>query len=160
MYQLTIFCFIVLIGMTINAQTTGEVINVRGAVTCEDQPVAGAIVTLSGQNMKDTTDDNGEYAITKNVVAVLPSILPQTEKITFRNGVLELSLPKSSPVKIHLFDGAMPDVIFIPVGLGHTAYDKYLRGKGVNPHSIIDQIEDPLSGQPTWWSTRVQLIRI
>jgi len=63
-------------------------------------------------------------------------------------------------VRVHLFDGAMPDVIFIPVGLGHTAYDKYLKGKGVNPHEIIDQVEDPLSGQPVWWNTRVRVIKI
>jgi anaerobic selenocysteine-containing dehydrogenase len=63
-------------------------------------------------------------------------------------------------VRIHLFDGAMPDVIFIPLGLGHTAYDKYLKGKGVNPHKIIDQVEDPLSGQPVWWNTRVKVIKI
>ena len=63
-------------------------------------------------------------------------------------------------VRVHLFDGAMPDVIFIPVGLGHTAYDRYLKGKGVNPHEIIDQAEDPLSGQPVWWNTRVRVIKI
>jgi anaerobic selenocysteine-containing dehydrogenase len=63
-------------------------------------------------------------------------------------------------VRIHLFHGAMPDVVFIPVGLGHTAYDKYLKGKGVNPHKIIDQVEDPLSGQPVWWNTRVTLIKV
>ena len=62
-------------------------------------------------------------------------------------------------VRVHVFDGAMPDVIFIPVGLGHTAYDKYLKGKGVNPHEIIDPIEDPLSGQPVWWNTRVKMTR-
>jgi anaerobic selenocysteine-containing dehydrogenase len=63
-------------------------------------------------------------------------------------------------VKIHLFDGAMPGVIFVPFGLGHTAYDKHLKGKGVNPNKIIDQVEDPLSGQPVWWNTRVELIKI
>jgi anaerobic selenocysteine-containing dehydrogenase len=63
-------------------------------------------------------------------------------------------------VRIHLFDGAMPDVIFIPFGLGHTAYDRYLKGKGVNPHTIINPIEDPLSGQPVWWNTRVTMIKV
>jgi anaerobic selenocysteine-containing dehydrogenase len=63
-------------------------------------------------------------------------------------------------VRVHVFEGAMPDVIFIPVGLGHTAYDKYLKGKGVNPHEIIEPIEDPLSGQPVWWNTRVKLIKL
>jgi anaerobic selenocysteine-containing dehydrogenase len=72
-----------------------------------------------------------------------------------------VSSPKGElRVRVHLFDGAMPDVIFIPVGLGHTAYDKYLKGKGVNPHEIIDPVEDPLSGQPVWWNTRVKVMKI
>ncbi|MBW2335011.1 MAG: molybdopterin-dependent oxidoreductase [Deltaproteobacteria bacterium] len=72
-----------------------------------------------------------------------------------------LQSPKGElSVRIHLFDGAMPGVIFIPFGLGHTAYDKYLKGKGVNPNEIIDPIEDPLSGQPVWWNTRVKVIKV
>jgi menaquinone reductase, molybdopterin-binding-like subunit len=63
-------------------------------------------------------------------------------------------------IRIHLFDGAMPGVVFIPLGLGHTAYDRYLRGKGVNPFDIIDPTEDPLSGQPVWWNTRVAVSRV
>lgn len=61
--------------------------------------------------------------------------------------------------RTHLFDGAMPGVVFIPVGLGHTAYDRYLKGKGVNPYEIIERVEDPLSGQPIWWNTRVKVIK-
>jgi hypothetical protein len=53
----------------------------------------------------------------------------------------------------------MPGVVFIPVGLGHTAYDRYLKGKGVNPYEIIEGVEDPLSGQPVWWNTRVKVIK-
>jgi anaerobic selenocysteine-containing dehydrogenase len=63
-------------------------------------------------------------------------------------------------LRIHLFAGAMPGVVFIPLGLGHTAYDRYLRGKGVNPFDIIDRTEDPLSGQPVWWNTRVAVSRV
>jgi len=63
-------------------------------------------------------------------------------------------------VRIHVFHGAMPGVVFIPLGLGHTAYDRYLKGKGVNPYEIIDPTEDPLSGQPVWWNTRVQMVKI
>jgi anaerobic selenocysteine-containing dehydrogenase len=62
--------------------------------------------------------------------------------------------------RIHIFDGAMPGVVFIPVGLGHTAYDRYLKGKGANPYEIIERVEDPLSGQPIWWNTRVKVIKI
>jgi anaerobic selenocysteine-containing dehydrogenase len=63
-------------------------------------------------------------------------------------------------IRIHVFDGAMPGVVFIPLGLGHTAYDRYLRGKGVNPFDIIDPTEDPLSGQLVWWNTRVAVSRV
>ena len=104
MYHRIVFCFVVLIGITVNVQATVETINVRGKVTSADKAITGAVVTLLGQDMKDTTDDNGEYAITKNIIAVLPSMVPQAEKIAFRKGVLELGLPKSSPVKIHVFD--------------------------------------------------------
>lgn len=62
--------------------------------------------------------------------------------------------------RVHLFDGAMPGVVFIPVGLGHTAYDRYLKGKGTNPYDIIERVEDPLSGQPIWWNTRVKVIKV
>ncbi len=62
--------------------------------------------------------------------------------------------------RTHLFDGAMPGVVFIPVGLGHTAYDRYLKGKGANPYEIIERVEDPLSGQPIWWNTRVKVVKI
>jgi menaquinone reductase, molybdopterin-binding-like subunit len=61
--------------------------------------------------------------------------------------------------RIHLFEGAMPGIVFMPVGLGHTAYDRYLKGKGANPYEIIERVEDPLSGQPIWWNTRVTVIK-
>ena len=63
-------------------------------------------------------------------------------------------------VRVHVFHGAMPGVVFIPLGLGHTAYDRYLKGKGVNPYEIIDPTEDPLSGQSVWWNTRVTMVKI
>jgi len=62
--------------------------------------------------------------------------------------------------RIHLFEGAMPGIVFMPVGLGHTAYDRYLKGKGANPYEIIERVEDPLSGQPIWWNTRVKVIKV
>ncbi|HUT70254.1 MAG TPA: molybdopterin-dependent oxidoreductase [Desulfatiglandales bacterium] len=72
-----------------------------------------------------------------------------------------LKSPKGElAVRIHVFGGAMPDVIFIPLGLGHTAYDRYLKGKGVNPHDIIDSTEDPWGGQSVWWNTRVKMIKV
>ena len=63
-------------------------------------------------------------------------------------------------VRVNLFEGAMPGIVYLPMGLGHTAYDEFLRGKGVNPNQIIDGGKDPLSGQPVWWNTPVKLTKV
>ena len=99
-----VFHLVLIIGIFTTVQASGGNINLRGNVTCEGKAVPGAVVTLSGLDARDTTDANGDYAITKNNVAVLPSAAPQTEKITFRNGILQLCLPHSSMVKIAVFD--------------------------------------------------------
>jgi menaquinone reductase, molybdopterin-binding-like subunit len=62
-------------------------------------------------------------------------------------------------VLVNLFEGAMPGIVFIPMGLGHSGYDDFLIGKGVNPNEIIYGGKDPLSGQPVWWDTPVRLIK-
>jgi anaerobic selenocysteine-containing dehydrogenase len=61
------------------------------------------------------------------------------------------------PARLSLSEGAMPGVIFLPLGFGHTAYDEYQRGQGVNPNRIIEPGKDPLSGHMVWWSTRVRV---
>lgn len=63
-------------------------------------------------------------------------------------------------VRVTLFEGAMPGVVFLPLGLGHTAYDEFLRGKGINPNHIIAPAKDPLSGHPIWWHTPVRISKV
>jgi len=59
---------LLLAGFSVQAQTT---INLRGVVSgVGGQPVSGAIVTLVGQNLKDTTGVDGAYSITKGVIAI------------------------------------------------------------------------------------------
>jgi menaquinone reductase, molybdopterin-binding-like subunit len=60
---------------------------------------------------------------------------------------------------VNLFEGAMPGIVFMPLGLGHSAYDDFLQGKGVNPSEIIYGGRDPLSGQAVWWNTPVRLTK-
>jgi anaerobic selenocysteine-containing dehydrogenase len=62
-------------------------------------------------------------------------------------------------VRVNLFEGAMPGVVYLPLGFGHTAYDEFSQDKGVNPNAIIHGGEDPLSGHPAWWNTPVKLIK-
>lgn len=59
----------------------------------------------------------------------------------------------------NLTESAMPGTVFMPLGFGHSAFDDFVRGKGVNPNEIIYGGKDPLSGQPVWWDTPVRLIK-
>jgi anaerobic selenocysteine-containing dehydrogenase len=63
-------------------------------------------------------------------------------------------------VRVTLFEGAGPGVVYLPLGLGHTAYDEFWRGKGANPNQIIQADKDPLSGHPVWWNTPVKLTKV
>jgi len=63
----------------------------------------------------------------------------------------------SAKVKVHFFDGIMPGVIAIPRGLGHTAYDKFLAGKGVNYNSLSEPLEDAATGLDAAWGVRAKL---
>ncbi len=60
---------------------------------------------------------------------------------------------------VNIFEGAMPGIVFMPLGFGHSAYDDFLRGKGSNPNEIIFGGKDPLSGQTVWWDTPVRVIK-
>lgn len=63
------------------------------------------------------------------------------------------------PVRVHLVSGARPGVIFIAQGFGHTAYDEYIRDKGVNANKMMEVQMDPITGLGTVWATRAQLRR-
>lgn len=80
--------------------------------------------------------------------------LKQGDRVTIKSSKGEVT------VRINLFEGAMPGIVYLPMGLGHTAYDDFIRGKGVNPNQIIDGGKDPLSGQPVWWNTPVKLTKV
>jgi anaerobic selenocysteine-containing dehydrogenase len=93
---------------------------------------------------------------------VLVEINPATaEKLGLSDGkYATLTTPiTSARVKIYLFDGIMPGVIAIPRGLGHTAYDKFLSGKGVNYNALSAVVEDPATGFDAAWGIRAKLSR-
>ncbi|MFC1866978.1 molybdopterin-dependent oxidoreductase [Thermodesulfobacteriota bacterium] len=62
--------------------------------------------------------------------------------------------------RVNIFEGAMPGILYMPLGMGHWAYDDFLYGKGVNPNAIINGGRDPLSGHPVWWNTPVRLTKV
>ncbi|MEW6076867.1 MAG: menaquinone reductase molybdopterin-binding-like subunit QrcB [Thermodesulfobacteriota bacterium] len=60
-------------------------------------------------------------------------------------------------VRVHVTDGIAPDVIAMPRGLGHAAYDDYLAEKGVNINALIGPVEDPVSGLDVAWGVKAKL---
>jgi anaerobic selenocysteine-containing dehydrogenase len=69
-----------------------------------------------------------------------------------------VNTPKGNArVKVFLFEGIMPGVIALPRGLGHSAYDKFLAGKGVNVNALMAPLHDPASGHDAAWGIRAKL---
>lgn len=57
------------------------------------------------------------------------------------------------------FLGAMPDVVNLPFGAGHTAQGRWAQGIGANPAAIVARTLDPVTGHPLWQFTRVKLYK-
>jgi anaerobic selenocysteine-containing dehydrogenase len=71
-----------------------------------------------------------------------------------------ISTPKgTAAVKVYLFDGIMPGLVAMVRGLGHTAYDRFLAGKGVNTNALMSPVEDPGTGLEAAWGVRAKLVR-
>jgi anaerobic selenocysteine-containing dehydrogenase len=93
---------------------------------------------------------------------VLVEINPETAKqLGLSEGrVANLTTLKGSArVKIHLSNGIMPGLVALPRGLGHTAYDRFLAGRGVNYNRLSSPIEDPASGHNAAWGIRAKLTK-
>ncbi|NLE00643.1 MAG: carboxypeptidase regulatory-like domain-containing protein, partial [Fibrobacter sp.] len=88
--------------VTVSAQT----INIRGKVTIKDgKPLAGAVVSLLGRRLSDTTDVSGQYSIQDNSTKAQWGVnLPVSQKVTMYNGVLKFKLITTSYIKIGFFD--------------------------------------------------------
>lgn len=61
--------------------------------------------------------------------------------------------------RLRLFNGAAPGMVFIPVGLGHTAFGMYLKDKGANFFEAVEIAADPGSGLPQWALTPVSIAK-
>lgn len=93
---------------------------------------------------------------------ILVEVNPVTAKalglLEGNSAIVETARGKAK-VKIHLFEGIMPGLVAMPRGLGHSAYDNYLAGKGVNINELIGSLEDPASGLDAAWGIRAALIK-
>jgi anaerobic selenocysteine-containing dehydrogenase len=63
-----------------------------------------------------------------------------------------------APAYVH--PGAMPGVVSMAIGDGHTQYGRYASGRGANPLSILAPVWEKSTGQLVTGGTRVRLARI
>jgi anaerobic selenocysteine-containing dehydrogenase len=62
-------------------------------------------------------------------------------------------------VKVKFSEGVHPEVVAIPTGQGHSSYGKWQKGIGVNPNEILGVDYDALSGQASFFNTRVKIYK-
>jgi anaerobic selenocysteine-containing dehydrogenase len=55
--------------------------------------------------------------------------------------------------------GARPDVVNMPFGLGHEAYGRWAKGRGVNPNRLVVNDTNPLTGALNPFATRVKVYK-
>lgn len=85
--------------------TNAQTINLQGVVSnTSGKPIPNAIVTLVGQNMKDTTGADGKFSFISTSAKKLPSIVPQTNDISLVNDILQFTVSTPSPIKIEIFN--------------------------------------------------------
>ena len=93
---------------------------------------------------------------------VLVEVNPATAKsIGLRDGAYAvLSTPKGKArVKVHFYEGVMPGLVALPRGLGHSAYENNLAGKGVNFNELIGPVDDAATGHDAAWGIRAKLAK-
>jgi menaquinone reductase, molybdopterin-binding-like subunit len=87
-------------------------------------------------------------------------INPDTaKKLGLANGKLATLMTPVGEAKVGIRyeEGIMPGVVAMPRGLGHTAYDSFLKGKGANINQLIGSVEDPASGLDATWGIGAKL---
>jgi anaerobic selenocysteine-containing dehydrogenase len=94
---------------------------------------------------------------------VFVELHPQTAaRLGFSQGerVFLKTVMGEAAVRVNISSAARPDVVYMPKGLGHSAYDRYIQSKGTNANSLMEVQLDPVSGMGTVWACRAQLRRV
>jgi anaerobic selenocysteine-containing dehydrogenase len=73
-------------------------------------------------------------------------------RVESSNGAIE------APAYVH--PGALPGVISMPIGDGHTHYGRYASGRGANPLSILAAVYEKSTGALVLGGTRVKVSRL
>jgi len=61
--------------------------------------------------------------------------------------------------KVHITETVMNDVILMPLGFGHSAWDEYVKGKGDNALKVLNVVEEKGSGLKVWTRSQVKVVR-
>lgn len=128
------------------------------------------LVLIAYDSMRVTGGDVGNPPfMTKTVDAdvlkdkdIFVEINPKTaRKLGFFDGDrVALATPKGqAQMRLRFFEGIKPGIVAVPRGFGHTAYSRYLAGKGVNFNSLIGPLNDPVSGLNTAWGIRANITK-
>ena len=96
----------------------------------------------------------GESFVDINPVTASKYGLSQGDRIAISSG------KGKETVLVNLFNGAMPGMVYMPMGFGHTAYDAFAQGQGASPNNLIEDKQDPLTGLPVWWNTSVIITKV
>lgn len=62
-------------------------------------------------------------------------------------------------VQVYIYKGVHPDVVAVPMGLGHEEYGRYAKGVGVNPMSVLAPVQDKETGELATYATRVRVTK-
>jgi anaerobic selenocysteine-containing dehydrogenase len=126
------------------------------------------LVPVEGMRLWDGYIGNPQYvmkAVDDSVLKgndLLVEVNPETAKAA---GLSEgqravLETPKGRAlVRVHLFAGIMPGLVGMPKGLGHSAYEPNLAGKGASFNEMVAVVEDPATGLNAAWGIRAKLTR-
>lgn len=66
------------------------------------------------------------------------------DRLTLQSGVA------TSTVLVSVFEGVQTDAVALCAGLGHTAFDEFSRGKGINIMTLTSVTQEPGTGLSVW----------
>jgi anaerobic selenocysteine-containing dehydrogenase len=74
---------------------------------------------------------------------------------------VKLSGPRGEcTARVNITERVMPGVVQAPLGFGHTAWDKFSRGKGDNTYKILSVTTEPGTGETVWTGSKVKIAKI
>ncbi|MGM0646073.1 MAG: menaquinone reductase molybdopterin-binding-like subunit QrcB [Thermodesulfobacteriota bacterium] len=116
-------------------------------------PTSGAAPLALKTIRADELDSNGMYVRLNRETA-------RRYKIADGDSV-EISGPYGAiQAQVRLFEGVMPQTVVVPLGLGHSAWDEFNRGKGDNVFKVFTVRREPETGLATWNDSRVAIAKI